>query len=295
MPVANLGGIDIVYEDHGAPEDPPLLLIAGLGNQMHFFEDDFVQALTDRAFRVIRFDNHDSGLSTGFDQEVDLGALVEQLATGGDMSAPYTVGDMAGDVVALLGHLDIGRAHLLGVSLGGMIAQCVAIEHPERVQSLTLLSSTTGSPDVGQPTPEAVEAMLAPGPGTDREAIIEADVNTRRVWASTEHFDEDWTRQYFARAYDRSHRAGGVARQLAAVLSEADRESALALLTVSTLVAHGTEDKLISPDGGARLAEVIPGAVLLELDGMGHDLPPHYWAPLIESITQLAIRSISVA
>lgn len=295
MPVAKLGDVEIAYEDHGSTEDPPLLLIAGLGNQMYFFEDDFVQALTDRAFCVIRFDNRDSGLSTAFDEEIDIGALVEQLGSGGSVRAPYSVGDMAADVVGLLDHLGIDRAHLLGVSLGGMIAQCVAIEHPGRVQSLTLLSSTTGAPDVGQPAAESLAALLAPGPGGDRDAIVAADVETRRIWASSEHFDEDWARQYFADAYDRSHRPGGMARQLAAVLSEGSREDALALLHVPTLVAHGTEDKLISPDGGARLAEIIPGATLLELEGMGHDLPPHYWAPLIESVTQLAIRSISVA
>ena len=205
---------------------------------------------------------------------------------------PYSLRDMAADVVAVLDDAGIDRAHVLGVSLGGMIAQTMAIEFPDRVQSLSLLSSTTGAADVGQPSSEALEALLAPGPDDpSREAVVEADVAARAVWSTPGHFDEDWTRDYFGRCYDRAHHPAGQSRQMAAILSAPDREGALAQLAVPTVVMHGTADMLVGQDGGTRLAELIPDAEFVELDGMGHDLPPHFWAPIIEAITQLAIRS----
>ena len=170
-----------------------------------------------------------------------------------------------------------------------MICQDVAIHFPDRVTSLGLLSSTSGASDVGQPSQEALTALLAPNTETDRTAVVERDVETRRIWATPEHFDEQWTREYFEAAYDRSHHPGSSARQLAAVVVAPGREAALQQVSTPTLVMHGTEDKLIGPDGGARLADLIPGAEFLELEGMGHDLPPHYWAPIIEAVTLLAI------
>ena len=286
------GEVEIEYEELGSPDDPALVLVAGLGNQMHFFEDEFVQGLTDRAFRVVRFDNRDSGLSTTFDDApIELEDVLTAIDSGDPIDLPYSVLDMAADVVALLDHLEIDRAHLLGVSLGGMIVQDVAIHQPDRVDSLTLLSSTSGGADVGQPSPEALSALLAPATETDRESVVEQGVQTRRVWATAEHFDEQWTRGYFERAYDRSFHPGATARQIAAVMAAPDREPALRNVATPTLVAHGTEDQLIAPDGGARLAELIEGAEFMELEGMGHDLPPHFWAPIIEAVTLLAIRS----
>lgn len=294
MPRATSGGVEIEYDVQGFyDDDPPLVLIAGLGCQMLFFEDEFVQGLIDRAFRVIRIDNRDQGLSTWFDEHpIDMTTVYAALGTGEPVDVPYSLSDMAADVVAVLDDLGLERAHVLGQSLGGMIAQTMAIEHPDRVQSLTLLSSTTGAADVGQPAPEALTALLAPGPDPDdREATIEANVVAREIWSTPGHYDEDWTRAHFAETYDRAHNPSGQARQMAAVLTSPDREAALRELTVPTVVLHGTNDVLIAPDGGARLAELIPGAELVELDGMGHDLPPHFWAPIIEAITHLAIRS----
>lgn len=292
MPVARLGNVEIHYDDqYFSDDDPPLVLVAGLGAQLIFFEDEFVQGLIDRAFRVIRIDNRDVGLSTRFADAVDLPLVLSALAEGREVVPPYTLSDMARDVVAVLDHLRLESAHLLGVSLGGMVAQLVAIEHPERVRSLSLLSSTTGAADVGQPTEEAMAALLAPGPTGNRDAIIEHDVEVRRVWSTTDHFDEAWTRGYFARCYDRSHHPEGVSRQMVAVLCAGEREQELSGLGVPTLVMHGTDDKLLAPSGGARLAELIPDAQYVELEGMGHDLPPHYWAPVIEAITALAVSS----
>ena len=290
--MARSGDLEIAYEVHGHDDDPALVLIPGLGNQLIFFEDEFVEGLVDRAFRVIRVDNRDAGLSTSMSElSVDLEEVVAALGRGESVTPPYTLSEMAHDVVAVLDHLAVATAHVLGVSLGGMVAQNVAISYPGRVLSLTLLSSTSGSPDVGQPSPEAVAALTAPGPTEGREAIIDHDTSTREVWATKAHFDQDWTRQYFADAYDRAHNPSGSARQLVSVLTAPDRESALAQLTSPTLVLHGSDDILIDPSGGARLVELIPDADYLELEGMGHDLPPHYWSPVIEAITQLAIRS----
>ncbi|MEM7288430.1 MAG: alpha/beta fold hydrolase [Actinomycetota bacterium] len=294
MARASSGDIEIEYEVQGFyDDDPPLVLIAGLGAQLIFFEDEFVQGLIDRAFRVIRLDNRDVGLSSWLDDHpVDLGEVSAAVAAGEQPDVPYTLSDMAADVVAVLDDAGIDRAHVLGVSLGGMIAQTLAIEFPDRVQSLSLLSSTTGAPDVGQPSPEALEAILAPAPeDQSRDAIVEADVAARTIWSTAGHFDEEWTREYFAASFDRGHHPSGQTRQMAAILTAPDREPDLAGLDVPTVILHGTADTLVAPDGGARLAELIPGAELVELDGMGHDLPPHYWAPIIEAITQLAVSA----
>lgn len=294
MARATSGDIEIEYDVQGFyDDDPPLVLIAGLGCQLIFFEDEFVQGLIDRAFRVIRMDNRDVGLSSWLDgHPVDLGEVYTALAAGEAPKVPYSLRDMAADVVAVLDDAGIDRAHVLGVSLGGMIAQTMAIEFPDRVRSLSLLSSTTGAPDVGQPSAEALEALLAPGSDDQsRDAVVEADLAARSIWSTPGQFDEDWTRDYFGRCYDRAHHPAGQGRQMAAVLSAPDREAALAQLAVPTVVLHGTADTLVGQDGGTRLAELIPDAEFVELDGMGHDLPPHFWAPIIEAITQLAIRS----
>ena len=293
MARAHSGDVEIEYDVHSShDDDPPLVLLAGLGSQLIFFEDELVQGFMDRAFRVIRLDNRDSGLSSALDEVVDIAAVYAGIPSQSDFVPPYLLSDMASDVIAVLDDLSLDRAHILGVSLGGMIAQTLAIEHPSRVQSLTLLSSTSGSPEAGQPSAAALEALMAPGVDpSDRSAVIEADVRSRTVWATTAHYDEDWTREYFAACFDRANHPTAMARQMAAVLCAGDRESALAELDVATLVLHGTDDRLIAPDGGARLAELIPAAELIELDDMGHDLLPHYWAPIIEAVTQLAIRS----
>lgn len=293
MPLAHSGDLDIYYEVEGfSDDDPPLVLIAGLGAQLLFFEDELIRGFVDRSFRVVRLDNRDSGLSSSVHVDLDTADLHRAAEGSVALDAPYGLDDMAADVVAVLDHVGAERAHVLGVSLGGMIAQAMAIRFPERVHSLTLLSSTSGSPSVGQPSAEALEALIRPRPpDQSRDEVIEADLEDRMIWATTEHFDAEMARHYFGRCFDRARNPAGMTRQMAAVVTAADREAELATLDVAALVLHGTEDKLIAPDGGERLAELIPGAGFVELEGMGHDLPPHYWAPLIEAVTQLAIAA----
>jgi pimeloyl-ACP methyl ester carboxylesterase len=267
MPFADADGVQLCYETIGQPDDAPLLLIAGLGNQLLMWPEDFCLSLVDRGFFVIRYDNRDSGLST-------------ILSDG----CVYTLSDLARDAVAVLDALDLDAAHIVGHSLGGMIAQTVAIEHPARVLTLTSISATTGNPQFGRPTDGAVAALSTP-PVFDFDDAIEASVNNRRVWASPSWFDEDATRDYFRRAHARAFNPGASARQLHAVLTAPDREPELAKLEVPTLVIHGTLDPLVSTDGGRRTAEVVPGAQLLLIEGLAHDLPVQVWQQVISAIT----------
>jgi pimeloyl-ACP methyl ester carboxylesterase len=275
MPVAlsqsdQPGAVRIHYETLGEPGDPALLLVAGLGAQLIIWHDEFCYSLVDRGFFVVRYDNRDSGLST-------------VLADGTE----YTLSDMAADGVAVLDALGIDAAHVVGHSLGGMIAQQIAIEHPARVRTLTSISSTTGNPAYGQPTDEAL-AGIAREPVDEFELAIESDVAARRIWASPSWFDEDDARAYFRRAHERSFTPGASLRQLVAIASSPDREPRLRELAVPTLVIHGTLDPLVTPDGGARTAEVVPGAELLMVEGMAHDLPVQVWQQVISAITALA-------
>jgi pimeloyl-ACP methyl ester carboxylesterase len=275
MPLAPAGAVQIHYETLGAPEDPALLLVAGLGAQLIIWHDELCHSFVDRGFFVIRFDNRDCGLST--------------VLSDGDA---YTVSDMAADAVAVLDALQIDAAHVVGHSLGGMIAQTMAIEHPDRVLTLTSISSTTGNPDFGQPTAEALEG-IAREAATDVEVAIESDVAARRIWASPSWFDEEETRAYFRHAHERSFTPGSSLRQLMAIAESPDREPQLRELTVPTLVIHGTLDPLVPSDGGTRTADVVPGAELLLVEGMGHDLPVQVWQQVISAITALAARAAS--
>ncbi|HEX7096825.1 MAG TPA: alpha/beta hydrolase [Acidimicrobiales bacterium] len=270
MPYAPAGDVEIYYEELGDRSGPALLLIAGLGAQLISWHDEFCYGLADRGFRVLRFDNRDSGLST---------------ILGPDAS--YTLSHMAADAVAVLDAAEVDAAHVVGHSLGGMIAQAIAIEHPTRVLTLTSISSTTGNPEVGRATVEALQAMSLPIATTIDEAV-ERDVAARRVWASPSWFDEDEARAYFRRVHERSFTPGAALRQIHAVLTADDREPLLAQLDVPTLVIHGALDPLVSLDGGRRTAEVIPGAELLVIDDMAHDLPVQVWQQVISAITALA-------
>ncbi len=268
MPRAKSNGIELEYETFGSADDPALLLIMGLGAQMTAWDDAFCRQLADEGFHVIRYDNRDVGLSTrteGPDPDV-------LAAMSGDMSsATYRVEDMADDGAGLLDALGIDKAHIVGASMGGMIAQAFAIRHPDKTRSLCSIMSTTGDRAVGQPQPEAMGALLAPSPTTRDEAIANALAAGRIL--SPVHFDEAKTAQRAGASFDRAFYPKGMARQLAAIMASPDRTPALAGDTAPTLVIHGAVDPLVTVSGGEATAKAVPGADLLILEDMGHDLP----------------------
>ena len=285
---ARVGAVEIAYETFGDRADPPVVLIHGLATQMLGWPDAFCETLAARGLFVVRIDNRDVGLSTHLTDAppVDLPALLR----GDTSSAPYRLSDMAGDVVGLLDALALDSAHLVGASMGGTIAQTVAIEHPGRVRSLTSVMSTTGDPAVGQPSQEALAAVLAP-PASDREGAIERTVAAYRVVGSPGFaFDEAGLRERTGRAFDRAHDPSGALRQLAAVWASGDRTAGLREVRAPTLVIHGREDPLAAVSGGIATAEAIPGAELVVLDGMGHDLPRELWPTIVARIATLVER-----
>ncbi len=284
-------GIDICHEEFGEADDPPLLLIMGLGAQMIAWDDEFCQSLSGRGLRVIRFDNRDVGKSTWWDTpDLDLAVEMTKAMSGQPITAPYLLSDMAADAAGLLDALDISAAHIVGASMGGMIAQTFAIEHPDRTLSLTSIMSTTGDPDVGQPKPEMLAILLQPAPQS-RDTAIEQAVNGARAISWPEHFDEERTRERAAKNYDRAFNPVGVGRQILAIQASGSRSAGLAELHVPTLVIHGRGDPLVQLSGGERTAAVIPDAELLVIDDMAHDLPQAHWSQIIERITTLASRA----
>ena len=287
MPTAPTNGIELFYVDDGDPGADPLLLVMGLGAQLIAWPQAFVDELVRRGFRVVRPDNRDSGLSSAL--EGVSGDIFEVMAD--PAKAPYLLRDMAADCVALLDHLGIRRAHVVGASMGGMIAQTIAIEHPRRVQSLCSIMSTTGAWDVGQPTAEAMMLLLTPLP-PEREAVVERSVEMTGIIGSRTHPpDIGEVRRRSAESFDRAFCPAGTSRQLAAILASGDRTAALRRLRVPTVVIHGLQDALIQPDGGRATAAAIPGAELIELADMGHDLPAHLWPLIADAIEKNARRA----
>jgi pimeloyl-ACP methyl ester carboxylesterase len=280
VPIATSNGIEICYETFGDDGDPTLLLVMGLGSQMVHWPDDFCAAFAARGFRVVRFDNRDTGESTRLEGAADVGAAIG----GGDVTVPYLLADMADDAAGLLDHLGVDRAHVFGVSMGGMIAQTIAIRHPARVASLTSVMSTTGDPGVGTPTREAMRELMT-APPTTRQGYQDAAVHHAHVWGSPGLFDEARLRDTAGRAWNRGVDAAGTARQLVAIMASGSRSADLAGLAVPTLVIHGTADTLVQPSGGERTAEVIPDAKLLIIEGMGHDVPPPLWPQIIDAVS----------
>jgi pimeloyl-ACP methyl ester carboxylesterase len=281
---ADLGDITLCYETFGDDADPTLLLVMGLGAQMIAWDTALCEQLAARGFRVVRFDNRDAGLSTFLPEPVDVLTVMGQVANGEEPDVPYLIPDMARDAVGLLDHLGVGQAHVVGASLGGMIAQSAAIEHPERVASLTSVMSTTGDPDVGMPSSEAIGALLEPPP-TSSDELAERRVKCAHIWGSVGLFDEDELRAEAVVHWDRQHDADGVVRQLAAILASGSRAEGLRQLDVPTLVIHGTIDNLVAPSGGERTAELVPDAKLLMIEGMGHDLPQPLWDQFVDAVT----------
>jgi pimeloyl-ACP methyl ester carboxylesterase len=293
---ANASGIELYYETFGEPDGEPLLFVMGLGAQLHVWDEDFVQAFVDRGFYAIRYDNRDVGLSTKVDglPAAEVAARIMGAFAGTTPEAPYRLPDMAGDAVSLLDHLDIDAAHVIGASMGGMIVQQLAIDHPQRVRSLTSIMSTTGDPDVGAPEPAAVALLLQP-PAADRASAIAQSVEGSRAISSPLHFDEDGARRRAETSYDRCFYPEGVSRQLLAILASGSRTAGLGDVRLPALVIHGDADPLVTPSGGRRTAEAIPGAELLVLEDMGHDLPPVFWPQIVEAVTRLAARSTAPA
>jgi pimeloyl-ACP methyl ester carboxylesterase len=283
MPHAQTNGIEICFDTFGDAADPTVLLVMGLGSQMIHWDPEFCQAIADRGFHVVRFDNRDTGESTRIDEPVDVLAVMSGIGSGDQPAVPYLLSDMAADAVGLLDHLGVDQPHLFGVSMGGMIVQTIAIEHPHRVASLTSVMSTTGDPDVGTPTGEAMTALMSPPPQT-REALEDAMVHHASVWGSPGLYDEQRLRRTAGEAWDRGYNPAGTARQLAAILASGSRSARLAELDIPTLVIHGTADTLVQQSGGERTAEVIPDAKLLVIEGMGHDLAPPLWPQIVEAL-----------
>jgi pimeloyl-ACP methyl ester carboxylesterase len=284
LPTAKANGIEICYDTIGDPSDPTVLLVMGLGGQLIQWDPELCGLIAGRGFHVVRFDNRDVGLSTHHEGGVDVFGLFTSEASGSPPSSvPYLLFDMADDAVGLLDHLGVERAHVVGVSMGGMIAQSIALAHPARVVTLTSIMSTTGDTDVGHPTAEAMAALVAP-PARTREEAQDGAVRQAHVWGSPGLFDEDHLRRLAGESWDRCHEPLGVARQLAAILASGSRSPGLVTLAVPSLVIHGTADTLVQPSGGERTAEVIPDAKLLMVDGMGHDLPRPLWPTLVDAI-----------
>ncbi len=284
MPIAGANGIEIFYDTVGDPSDPTMLFVNGLGGQLIEWPDELCAMFVARGFHVVRFDNRDVGLSTHLEGDADVFALLASMGSDTAPAVPYLLSDMADDAVGLLDHLGIEHAHVVGASMGGMIAQQIAISHPDRVATLTSIMSTTGEPTVGLPSAEAMEVLLAP-PAQTREEAADNRVRHAHVWGSPGLFDEARIRSYSNALWDRDHDPGGPARQIAAILASGSRAERLAGLDIPTLVIHGTADTLVQPSGGERTAEVIPDAKLLLIEGMGHELPVPLWDEVVEAIS----------
>jgi pimeloyl-ACP methyl ester carboxylesterase len=289
VPRAHANGIEIEYDTFGERPNPAILLIMGLGIQMLGWPEIFCNMLAERGYFVIRFDNRDVGLSS----KIEGGRTpdVRKLLAGDFSSASYTLDDMGADAAGLLDELGIDKAHVVGVSMGGMIGQTLAIKHPERVLSLTSIMSTTGSPAVGQPRQDVMMALITPAPA-DREGFVDHQVNTFKLIGSPDYpMQEDEFRDIIGRSYDRAYYPAGFMRQLTGILASGDRTAALADVNVPTLVIHGEADPLIAADGGEATAKAIPGAKLVKIPGMGHDLPIELWQRFVDEIVANAERA----
>ena len=294
MPRAHANGVEIEYETVGDPAGRPLLLVQGLGAQLTSVEDGLCQELASRGFLVIRYDNRDAGLSTWFD---DAGPVnLASIWAGDQATLAYTLEDMADDAAGVLDAAGVESAHVAGISLGGMIAQLLAARHPARVRSLASIMSTTGDRAVGRPSGEAASVLVAPMP-SDRDRFVEqAVVNAKAISSGTAFpFDAEAVRRGAARGYDRAHHPKGTGRQFAAILAAGDRTAALGQIRVPTVVVHGDEDQVIGISGGEATAAAIPGARLLVVPGLGHELPPGFWPALADALVENADRADGAA
>lgn len=274
MPTANSGDCTLHYETFGSADDPTLLLVNGLGSQCINYRTEWCEMFVDAGFHVVRFDNRDVGLSTHYtDAPVD------------GSGAAYRLDDMAADAVAVLDAVGVEHAHVMGLSMGGMIAQHLAIGHRTRLLTIVSVMSRTGEPAYGRSTPEALAQLTSP-PATDRVSAIERAVAGLRIWGSPAFADEARWRVDAARAFDRCFDPAGVTRQYLAVQASGSWADELPDVTTPTLVMHGTADTLIDISGGRRTAELVPGAEFVAIDGMGHDYPPQLWQRWVTEVTR---------
>lgn len=278
MAMAQNGTCQIYYETFGDPADPTLLMVNGLGSQCINYHEDWCAMFVARGLHVVRFDNRDMGMSSHFD-DAPLGAQGEA----------YLISDMAADAIAVLDAIGVERAHVMGLSMGGMIVQVMAIEYPERLLSMTSVMSRTGEPEYGQATKEAFELLTAP-PATDRESYVANHIAGLRVWGSPEFADEARWRRDAERAFDRCFHPSGTTRQYKAITASPPRAEGLRHLTTPTLVIHGDRDTLIDISGGRRTAELIPGARFEVIAGMGHDYPPQLWSQWVDLVSEFTAR-----
>ena len=287
---AEVNGISICYRTLGNEGNPPLLLIMGLGAQLIQWPQDLLQRFADEDFFVITFDNRDCGLSSKTKGEPeDSGDLLVRAATGEEVTQKYSLSDMAQDSVALLNHLGFDAAHLVGASMGGMIAQTIAIEHPSSVLSITSIMSATGNPEEFTPSEEALNALLAP-PENKKDQIIEANVIASKTLAGP-HWDENYAWDLAQKNYERSYHPKGIGFQMGAIAMSGDRTESLTTLKMPSLVVHGSVDPLLPLHCGVSTAEAIPEAELLIFEDMGHDLPEKHWTQLVAKIKSLSKES----
>jgi pimeloyl-ACP methyl ester carboxylesterase len=280
--------VDLVYETIGDPSDPPLLLVMGLGMQLIHWDVQLCERFAERGFHVIRFDNRDAGLSTKVRAPVP---NVMALMAGVRAKVPYLLSDMAADTIGLLDHLGIERAHVVGTSMGGMIAQQVAIEAPERVLSLASMMSTTGDRFLGTPKLRVWSVLTRRAP-RDRDAYVAYFARVFRMIGSPAYRpDEERLRELAGATYDRCHAPAGTARQLGAILASGSRTAALRRLDVPTVVIHGEADPLIPLRAGIATAKAIPNAELIRIPGMGHDMPEALWPTFVDAIARNAERA----
>lgn len=288
MPRLRANGIEIEYDTFGDPKAAPLLLVMGLGAQLIAWDESFCTQLAERGFHVIRYDNRDAGLST---KMVEAGEPDLLSAFAGNPQPAYALDDLADDAVGMLDALDIRAAHVVGASMGGFIAQLIAIDHPDRVLSLTSIMSGPGGRDGVAPEPEGAEVLASVPPET-RDGRIEHGLWIRRVLSGPLNpFDEAGERARTARAIDRSWYPLGTGRQLVAVLAAQGRLERLARVKVPTLVVHGLDDPLVPVENGRRVAAAVPGARLLEFEGMGHNMPERYWPAVLDAIEETAHKA----
>ncbi len=293
MPTMPANGIELDYDCLGATGDPCILLIMGFSVQKIAWDEAFCQRLADEGFFVVRFDNRDVGRSS----KIRGGPFPDLAAAfAGDFSScSYHLEDMADDAAGLLDGLGVDAAHVVGASMGGMVAQALALRHPEKVRSLCSIMSTTGDPSVGQPSPEAMGVLLTPPPQT-RDEAMERAVRVNRVIGSPSYpADQATVQQRAGRAWDRDHDPEGVARQLLAIMAQADRTQALGNLRLPAVVVHGEADPLVDVTGGRATAAAIPDARLVVLPGMGHDLPVGLWPQIVSAIVDNAARAATPA